>query len=279
MPGSPFWGLHLADERLFAESLTVTGQLEVRELFEGLEIQACSWVGRVEFERLAITIQPGIPDVPLLHHFRYAYGLGQLPIPDQALFGREQGAFQGLVARQLAWEVEELIRQGLHRDSRRETAELAAPRGSIDCQGHGNAGGGGRASLPRADRPHPRVPTLSGVLLAGTLLARRATDDIGLRGRLRRAGRALGVGPPPPDVDLLAVDALLGSIDRRMRAYEPALKLIRLLAEGLGSSPNDHDEGSRLPGFLFDMNRFVRALPSRFLSRTWTATRCGTGTG
>ena len=35
--------------------------------------------------------------------------------------------------------------------------------------------------------------------------------------------------------------------------------------EGLGISLNDGVEGLRLPGFLFDMNRFFQALLSRFL--------------
>ena len=55
------------------------------------------------------------------------------------------------------------------------------------------------------------------------------------------------------------------SIDRRTRAYEPALNLIGLLMEGLGISLSDRADDLRLPGFLFDMNRFFQALLSRFL--------------
>lgn len=263
--GSPLWGMDLSEGRVVAEEVTRRRQLEVLELVQGVEFRASSWVGRIELGELTVTIQPKISGAPFLHLLHYAYGLRRLSIVDHALYGREWGTFQDLIARQLASEVEELIGRGLHRDYRREMAELAVPSGRIDFQRYVMAAGAGRASLPCAHHPRTRATALNRVLLAGTLLAVRATDDIELRGRLRRLGKALDIDEPPPKLHWDVLERLWRSIDRRTRAYEPALKLICLLAEGLGISLNDEAEEVRLPGFLFDMNRFFQALLSRFL--------------
>ena len=263
--GSPLWGLDLSGGRAVAEELTRKGQLEILELAQGLRFQASSWVGRVELGELTVTIQPKIPGAPFLQLLRYAYGLSKLSVVDQAMYGRERGTFQDLIARQLASEVKELIERGLHRDYRRETAELAVPRGRIDFQRYVMSAGGGRASLPCAHHPRTRATILNRVLLEGTILAVRATEDIELRGELRRLGRALDIDGPRLRLNWDVLDRSWRSIDRRTRAYEPALKLISLLMQGLGISLKDMAEGARLPGFLFDMNRFFQALLSRFL--------------
>lgn len=264
-PGSPLWGMDLSEGRVVAQELTRRGQLEVLELVRGVEFRASSWVGRVELGQLTVTIRPKIEGAPFLHLLRYAYGLRQLSVRDPALYGGERGTFQDLIAWQLASEVEKLIARGLHRDYRRETAELAVPSGRIDFQRYVMAAGGGRASLPCAHHPRTRETILNRVLLAGTLLAVRATDDVELRGRLRRLGKALDIDGPPNALNWDLVDSSRRSIDRRTRAYEPVLNLICLLMEALGISLNDDAEGSRVPGFLFDMNRFFQALLSRFL--------------
>ena len=263
--GSPLWGMDLSAGRVVAEELTRRGQLEVLELVRGVEFRASSWVGRVDLGELTVTIQPKIPGAQFLHLLRYAYGLRRLSVKDPALYGWERETFQDLIARQLASEVEELIARGLHRDYRRETAELAVPSGRIDFQRYVMAAGGGRASLPCAHHPRTHETILNRVLLAGTLLAVRATDDVELRGQLRRLGRALDIDGPPPKLNWDVLDRSRRSIDRRTRAYEPALNLICLLMQGFGISLGDSAEALRLPGFLFDMNCFFQALLSKFL--------------
>ena len=264
-PGSPLWGLALPGARAIAEDLTRSGQLEVLELASGVELRASSWVGRVKLGDLTVTVQPKIPSAPFLQLLRYAYGLRQLSVKDATRYGAEQGTFQDLIARQLAAEVEELIARGLHRDYRREPAELAAPRGRIDFQRYVMAAGSGRASLPCVHHPRTRETILNRVLAAGILLAVRAANDVELRGHLRRLGRALDIDEPVPRLDWNELDRSWRSIDRRTRAYTPALNLIGILTQGLGISLGDTDEALRLPGFLFDMNRFFQALLSRFL--------------
>ena len=263
--GSPLWGIDLSEGRAVAEKLRQRRQLEVLELVQGVEIRALSWVGRVELGELTVTIQPKIPGAPFLQLLRYAYGLRQLSVWDRARYGPERETFQDLIARQLLSEVEELIARGLHRDYRRETGELAVPRGRIDFQRYVMAGGRGRAALPCVHHPRTRETILNRVLLAGTSIAARATSDVELRGKLRRLGEALDMGGPAAKLNWDMLERARRSIDRRTRAYEPALNLIGLLVEGFGISLEDGARSVRLPGFLFDMNRFFQALLSRFL--------------
>jgi len=264
-PGSPLWGMDLSAGRNVAEDLTRSGRLEILELVRGVEVRASSWVGRVELGRLTITVRPKLAGVPFLHLLRYAYGLRQLSVKDVAGYGTEQGTFQDLVARQLAWEVEELIARGVHRDYVRESTELSVPRGRIDFQRYVMAAGAGRASLPCVHHPRTRETFLNRVLLSGVLLATRATDDLELRGHLRRLIGALDIDAPPLGLDGDVLRRAFNATDRRTRAYEPSLNLIRLLMLGFGISLGDRTETQRLPGFLFDMNRFFQALLSRFL--------------
>ena len=162
------------------------------ELHTGVELRASSWVGRVVLGNLTVTVQPKIPGAPFLHLFRYAYGLRRLSLKDAALYGSKPGTFQDLIAQQLAWEVEEIIARGLHRDYRRELAELAAPRGRIDFQRYVMASVGGHASLPCVHHPRTRKTILNRVIVAGVLLAARATNNVELRGHLRRLGMGRG---------------------------------------------------------------------------------------
>ena len=264
-PGSPLWGMDLARGWDVAEDLTRSGKLEILELVRGVEVRASSWVGRVELGRLTITVRPKLSGVPFLHLLRYAYGLRQLSVKDMAGYGREQGTFQDLVAHQLAWEVGELIARGLHRDYVRESAELSVPRGRIDFQRYVMAAGAGGASLPCVHHPRARETFLNRVLRSGVLLAARATDDLELRGYLRRLSGALDIDGLPLGLDGDVLRRAFTATDRRTRDYEPSLKLIEVLMRGFGISLGDRAETLRLPGFLFDMNRFFQALLSRFL--------------
>ena len=264
-PGSPLWGMDLSRGRDVAEDLTRSGQIEILELVPGVEIRASSWVGRVQVGKLTITVRPKLAGAPFLHLLRYAYGLRQLSVKDVAGYGTEQGTFQDLVARQLAWEAEELIARGLHRDYVRESAELSVPRGRIDFQRYVMAAGGGRASLPCVHHPRTRETILNRVLRSGLSLAARVTDDLELRGHLRRLSGALDLDAPPLGLDGDLLRRAFSATDRRTRAYEPSLNLIGLLMRGLGISLGERAETLRLPGFLFDMNRFFQALLARFL--------------
>ena len=122
---------------------------------------------KVELGELTVTVQSKIPNAPFLRLLRYAYGLRQLSLENEAQYDAKQDTFQDLIARQLAAEVEELIARGLHRDYLRDSAELAVPRGRIAFQRYVLAAGGSRASLPCVYYPRSHDTILNRVLLAG----------------------------------------------------------------------------------------------------------------
>jgi 5-methylcytosine-specific restriction enzyme subunit McrC len=61
------------------------------------------------------------------------------------------------------------------------------------------------------------------------------------------------------------LDRVPMSLNRMTAAYSSAVSLIRLLWESQGVSFAGTDSPIRIPGFLFDMNRFFQALLARFL--------------
>src|ERR1017187_6074316 len=69
-------GCSLGDDshaRRLAEELR--GRLDIREGYDGIEIAATSFVGRVDVGPFRIAIRPKLPAMPLARLLRYAYGL------------------------------------------------------------------------------------------------------------------------------------------------------------------------------------------------------------
>ena len=263
--GSPLCGLSLNSGRDVAGDLMTNRQLEVLELAQGLRIQTFSWIGRVQIGDLTVSIQPKIPSAPFFNLLRYAYRLRNLTLFNKVLHAQERGTFQDLIVWQLAAEVKELIKRGLHRDYRRASQQLTVPKGRVDFQRYLSNASGNSASLPCIFHPRTNATILNRVLQAGALLAMRATEDTELQHELRRLSRAFEIDDPPLTLNWHIFNSSWQTIDRRTRTYKPAFKLISLLMQGFGISSNNNDEATRLPGFLFDMNRFFQALLSRYL--------------
>ncbi len=241
------------------------GALEIQELRQGLLVRATSFVGRVEVSGLTVTVRPKIEAARLLNLLRYAHGfrkLEPLAITDAEV---EKCLFQDLLAYQLAAEVRELLSQGLRRHYVRQERFLASPRGRVDLQRIARAGVSSHAELPCCY--HPRLadclPNRS--VLAGLKLAVTLTSDLELRALLRRLAAILEEDVAVVRLDRHLFERLDRQLNRLLHAYLPAIRLIRLLLEGVGVSLADGAEVP-LPGFLFDMNRFFQALLLRFLA-------------
>lgn len=266
-PGTPLAEMAFEDAavRELAQRLSVSRKLKVLEMARGVAIHSTSFVGRVRLGQLCITVQPKIAGLPLLTLLRYAYGLRHLDLLPQTGYDVMASPFQDLLIHQLAAETAELVSRGLHREYARTSQMLASPRGRVDFQTYARQGGMGRAALPCIHHPRLAATLINQVLLAGLYLGVRLTGDLTLRTRLRRLAQLLEVDVAPACLGADTLTQAQQALDRRTVAYRPALTLIALLLRSAGLLLDEGEMGPRLPGFLFDMNRFFQALLARFL--------------
>lgn len=251
--------------RGIAEKLSAAGQIEILELARGLELRATSFVGRVRLGDLTVTIQPKLPGAPLMNLLRYAYGLRDLHLFEPSAYAMQKWTFQDLLVQQLAAEASELLARGIHRDYERKAQELSHPRGRIDFDLVARTMHLARATLPCIHHPRTEDNVLNQMILAGLEHAAKSTSDPELRAHVRRLCQQLGkMVTAVPLTGRLLSDARL-QLDRRTRTYTSAMTIIEILMKGEGVSLDDEAGGVRLPGFLFDMNRFFQELVSRFL--------------
>lgn len=266
-PGSPTHGQFLPKDpvtRSLAEGLSREGVLDIQELRSGLYLKASSFVGFINIGDLRIVIEPKIQGMQLMKLMRYAYGLRDLRLLTRVAPSLGEDSFLDLLIQQLLAEGQELIARGLHRRYEPVSARLASPRGRLDLQALARDG---IVSAKLPCRYHPRVEDClhNRVLLAGLRLAAEIARDRDLRSDLRRTAAIL-----EDDISRIAVNApLIDRLRRQMNrltvAYEPAISLIEILISSSGVSLEGAPQEPRLPGFLFDMNRFFQRLLGRFL--------------
>ena len=248
-----------------ARNLTASGQVEFLELREGLSIQTRQYVGSLQLGDLRLTILPKINGLPLLNLLRYTYHLRNFKLFSPLDFGAETTAFQDILIQQLALEAAELLGRGLHRRYERVNENLTSPRGRIDFGVLARKGGLMEAALPCTHFLRLEDNLLNQSLLAGLQLAASLTCHLGLRAQLRQSARILSQSVSQIRLTSQLLERVFASLNRLTHAYRPALQIICLLLDGLGLSLEQEQAQIRLPGFLFDMNRFFQALLDRFL--------------
>lgn len=260
-------GVFLDDARCrsLAEQLDGSGLIGVRELRSGLAIQARSHVGRIRLGGLQITVLPKIKQSSLLNLLRYAFGFRNLRLYEEAAQQLESAGFEDLLVSQLNAEAAELLSRGLRRSYEPRREYLGSPRGRIDLQRVAADGGVITATIPCAHFPRLEDSLLNQVLLAGLRLAASVASDMGLRRSSRRLASQLEEQVSSIHLGSAVLERVSARMNRLTRAYEPAVAIIRLLHEGSGVSFDGAPTSLRLPGFLFDMNRFFQTLLSRFL--------------
>src|SRR3990172_3109303 len=156
--------------------------------------------------------------------------------------------------------------RGLHRNYIGRQERLASPRGRIDIQRIANDGGVTSATLPCLYHPRIEDTLLNRTLLAGLLLAAGLASDLCLRREATRLASLFEESVSPIVLNGTNLDRASHRLNRLTRAYQPAIAIIRLLCESEGVSFAGSESSFRLPGFLFDMNRFFQALVSGFLN-------------
>ena len=260
-------GLDLGDHsaRQLAADLGASGRLNVVELRRGLRIETTSFVGSVQIGSVRVAIQSKLQGLPLLTLLRYAYGLRDLDLLSLHEQGTQPDAFQDLLCHQLAAEAQELLARGLHRRYERRSESLASPRGRIDFTKVVLGAGMAQAALPCIHHPRLRDTLVNQVLLTGLQMAVGLTRDLALRTHLRRLAALLADEVTPVSLASATLVEVERQSDRLTAAYQPALAIVRLLMESTGTALETDEHSVRVPGFLFDMNRFFQALISRFL--------------
>ncbi len=254
-----------ATQRL-VQALSDSERLKVLELRRGVSLQASSYVGRIALGDLQITVRPKITMLPLLHLLQYTYGLRQLDLLSVTGFETESLTFQDLLIHQLLAEVSELLLRGLHRRYIRREEALASPRGKIALQTIARQGGIVQASLPCIHHPRLEDCLINQVLLQGVFLGARLANDDRLRMNLLQVAYFHLADICPIKLDQQALKRLHREMNRLTAAYAPAITLIEILLASEGISIDESHPDQRLPGFLFDMNRFFQELLARFLS-------------
>jgi len=249
---------------------TLRGRVDIREGYEGLEITATSFVGRVDVGPLRVAITPKLPMMPLACLLRYAYRLRDLATFEETRAPTTRDGLHDLLITLLADEIEELLHRGLSRRYIPLSENLASPRGGILVGELARRGGVREAQLPC--RHFERRPDwhLNRVLRAGLDAAAWMTEDRDLRRRVHQLADMFGDVEPLSRLNAVAIDNAARGLTRLTLAAEPALTVIRLLHEMLGVAFDAASESSRMPGFLFDMNKFFQRLLSRFLRENLT---------
>ncbi len=273
-PASPMTHTQLAGLELprddttqrLVQALSDSERLKILELRRGVSLQASSYVGRIALGDLQITIRPKITMLPLLHLLQYTYGLRQLDLLSVTRFETESLTFQDLLIHQLLTEVSELLLRGLHRRYIRREEALASPRGKIALQTIARQGGIVQASLPCIHHPRLEDCLINQVLLQGVSLGAWLANDDRLRTHLLQLAYFHLADIAPIQLNQQALKRLHRETDRLTAAYAPAITLIELLLAADGISLDESQPDQRLPGFLFDMQRFFQELLARFLS-------------
>ena len=257
--------------RRIAEELR--GRLDIRERYDGIEIAAKSFVGRVDVGPLRIVIRPKLPAMPLARLLRYAYGLRDVSTIEETGSPTARHGLHDLLIELLATEVEELLHRGLARRYVPISEDMDSPRGRILINEVIRRGGVQEAKLPCLHFERQADWHLNRVLRAGLESAAQMAEDPHLRQRVHQLSAMLG------DVSRLArlrhedIERAERDLTRLTAVCRPALTIIGLLHDALGIAFDASQPLRRMPGFLFDMNVFFQRLLSRFLHENLTAAR------
>jgi 5-methylcytosine-specific restriction enzyme subunit McrC len=252
-------------ERSQAADLAKAGMLEVSELRTGLSIKSFSHVGRIRIGSLTVTIVPKLNRHSLLNLLRYAFGFRKLNLRSDADQRLDHAEFADLLVHQLIEEVDELLSRGLYRTYVPSSEWLSVPRGRIDLRRLASQGGVVTAHLPCTHHPREEDTPVNRALHAGLVLAGSLTADLGLRRKAHRLAALFGELVTTCPLNTNSLGQIIAALNRLTAHYRPALSIVRLLFESQGVVLEHGESGVKLPGFLFDMNRFFQALVSRFL--------------
>ncbi len=265
--GSELEGLFLPSDDSVAELvefLTRTGKLEILQLRNGLRIKTSSHVGAIRLGDVKIAIRPKIDGQPFMNLLGYAYEIRDLGLYSSFEFGAEKRSFQDLLIHRLYAEARELLHRGLAKKYLRHSQDLNTIRGGIDFRRLACRGDVGKPSIRCTFHTRMEDCVFNRLTKSGLKFAASLTGDMELRAGLRRVASILDEKVSDEKLSWNLVAQAEKAMNRLTSAYDSILKIVALLMDSAGISLNGESD-LKLPGFLFDMNRFFQALVARFL--------------
>lgn len=254
------------DNRLQIASLNKSGRIEILELINGLQIRTFQHIGNIRIGEIHITINPKIDNIRFLNLLRYAFGWRKLKLFDPSRLNLEDYGFQEILIFQLLAEAKTLLGRGIYRNYECIEENLTSPRGRIDFNQFALKAGFSDASLFCRHYLRLENNILNQTLLAGLKFASQLTRDIILRAELRKLSQILEQSVSSVKLTRFLVQNARNNANRLTAIYQPILSIIEILLASHGVSLDKKETDIKLPGFLFDMNRFYQAFLFRFLS-------------
>lgn len=248
-----------------AKRLNQNGVAEILKMANGIRIRTNSHVGRINLGGFVLHVKPKLSGLPLMQLLKYAYGLDDLRLFDQARYNLEDFALHELVICALLSHAEKIMRRGFFKGYTAREDDLSALRGRIVANRLVANGGLIGSTLPCRYHWRNENVLLNRVLLAGLALARRMTSDAGMRLDLQRATALLSKSVSGIELSPATLAAAEGGVNRLTEEYGPALEFIAILYRMQAPGIDRDGNTTVLPGYFFDMNSFFETLVSRFL--------------
>ncbi len=265
--GSHLFNRFIEDEatRQTVKVFNEKGILNIIELKNGIKIATNSYVGKIKIGEIQLNIHPKIEGMPLYKLLKYAYGLRDLNIFENAIHDIDSFPFYDLLIYQLYAEVEDLVYRGLNKKYKKTETDLESPRGRIDFNKLSMRSTVASTTLPCGYFERSENNVLNQVLLSGLQRALKLTDDFNLKIDLHRLCKNMGEGINHIELNRGVLQQTLKSVDRLSERYRPALELINILFESQGIQLEDGNHYIKLNGFFFDMNMFFQSLLSKLM--------------
>ncbi|MBU3176487.1 McrC family protein [Clostridium estertheticum] len=248
------------DTRDIAKVLNNKGIIEIIELKDGLSISTNSYVGRIRLGELQINVYPKINGMPLYKLLRYAYGLRELKLFNEAEHDIGNFKFFDLLIYELYVEVQDLLHRGIQKSYVKRGENLSSPRGRIDINRLCGQGGITKDTLPCNYFNRDENNILNKTLLAGLKLGLNLVLETGLKIKLQRLCFSL-----EENISDIILTRARNSINRLTRRHSAVLEVINILYESQGIQLEGSSKRINLRGYFFDMNAFFEALIGRLL--------------
>lgn len=245
-------GLRLSpNDRLLLPKLRKAG-IDIDELVDGIRVRTKSFVGHVTLDTFDLLIHPKLKRAPLYELFRYGFELKQIHV-----LGKQAAAdkhFEEILIAELVEEVRSIQRRGPVQQYRKERKDLTEIRGQIDQAVWLRRGGIPSETMPCTFycRSHDNI--LNRTLCAGLKLGAILSSSPKVKTACRMLADTFAMFVSEQPLTRRSIADAFRHLNRLNAHYEQALKLVRLLYEGIGGFTHGNDRVERIPGFLFDMN-------------------------